>query len=69
MRNVNTVRITENELRIYSKNDNREIRLTPVDTPRFGCSWGLFEFLTTENGDVCAVKQGPGWVFQRVSTS
>ncbi len=65
-----TVRLAENELRIYSKNDNLELVLTPVDATRFGCtSWGIFEFLTTENGEVSAVKQGPSWIFQRVSSS
>jgi hypothetical protein len=64
-----TVRIADNELRIYSKNDNLEIVLTPVDATRFGCSWGIFEFLTADNGNVNAVKQGPSWIFQRVSSS
>ena len=64
-----TVRIAEDELRIYSKNDNLEIVLTPVDATRFGCTWGLFEFLFAANGNVFAVKQGPGWIFQRVSSS
>ena len=65
-----TVRLAENELRIYSKNDNLEITLTPVDATRFGCtSWGIFEFLTTENGEVSAVKQGTSWIFQKVSSS
>lgn len=64
-----TVRIVEDELRIYSKNDNLEMVLTPVDATRFGCSWGIFEFLTTDNGEVSAVKQGPSWIFKKVSLS
>lgn len=64
-----TVRIAEDELRIYSKNDNLEIVLTPVDATRFGCSWGIFEFLTSEQGSVFAVKQGPSWIFERVPSS
>ena len=60
-----TIRIAENELRIYSKNDNLEITLTPIDATRFGSKWGIFEFLN-ENDNVLAVKQGPTWIFKRV---
>ncbi|HLJ33010.1 MAG TPA: serine hydrolase domain-containing protein, partial [Ktedonobacteraceae bacterium] len=63
------VRIVESELRIYSKNDNLEIAFTPVDATRFGCtSWGIFEFLTAENGEVSAVKQGPSWIFEKIES-
>jgi hypothetical protein len=60
-----TIRIAEDELRIYSKNDNSEITLTPIDATRFGSKWGIFEFLS-ENGSVFAVKQGPTWIFRKV---
>ncbi|HLX39527.1 MAG TPA: serine hydrolase domain-containing protein [Ktedonobacteraceae bacterium] len=61
-----TVRIVDDELRIYSKNDNLESVLTPVDATRFGCSWGIFEFLIADKGNINAVKQGPSWIFERV---
>jgi CubicO group peptidase (beta-lactamase class C family) len=61
-----TIRIAENELLIFSKNDNLEITLAPIDTTRFGCRWGIFEFLSDDNGSVFAVKQGPNWTFKKV---
>jgi CubicO group peptidase (beta-lactamase class C family) len=61
-----TIRIAEEELLIASKNDNLEIVLTPVDATRFGCRWGLFEFLSNDAGKVFAVKQGASWLFTKV---
>ncbi|HEY5003803.1 MAG TPA: hypothetical protein VII61_11660, partial [Ktedonobacteraceae bacterium] len=61
-----TIRIAEEELLIASKNDNLEIVLTPVDATRFGCRWGLFEFLSNDAGKVFAIKQGTNWLFTKV---
>jgi CubicO group peptidase (beta-lactamase class C family) len=63
-----TISVVEDELHLYSKTDNLEITLTPVDATRFGCRWGLFEFLLNEENSVFAVKQGPTWIYQRVSS-
>ena len=61
-----TIHIAEDELHIYSKTDNLEIALTPVDATRFGCRWGLFEFLIDDKDTVFAVKQGPTWIFNKL---
>ncbi len=63
-----TIHVAEDGLRIYSKTDNLEIALTPVDATRFGCRWGLFEFLIDDKDAVFAVKQGPTWIFKRVTS-
>lgn len=62
-----TIHIVNDELHIYSKTDNLEIALSPVDATRFGCRWGLFEFLLDDKDTVFAVKQGPNWIFNKLS--
>jgi CubicO group peptidase (beta-lactamase class C family) len=61
-----TVRVVEDELHIYSKVDDAEMKLTPIDVNRFGGTWGIFEFLVDNKGDVMGLKQGPTWIYERI---
>jgi CubicO group peptidase (beta-lactamase class C family) len=65
-RDTYTIRLADNELRIYSKTDKLEVALLPLDATRFSSSWSIFEFVSDDNGRVIAVMQGPGWIFEKV---
>jgi hypothetical protein len=46
--------------------DDAEMKLTPIDANRFGGTWGIFEFLVDNKGDVMGLKQGPTWIYERI---
>jgi len=58
------VRLEGDRLYIYSEVDDKEVILVPVDTTRFVCEWGLFEFHMS-GGRVTALTQAGTWTFIR----
>jgi CubicO group peptidase (beta-lactamase class C family) len=66
-KDIYTFRIVEGMLQLASKSDNREVALAPLDATRFSSLWGIFEFVSDNDGNVVAVKQGHNRICTKVS--
>ncbi|MDQ2902113.1 MAG: beta-lactamase family protein [Chloroflexota bacterium] len=63
---VLTFRIEDGQLIIHASSDQKEVTCIPLDTTRFACDWGVFEFHIAQDGSVPWVTYGQAYKIMRV---
>ena len=61
-----TVTVEDDSLYLHGENTGKKVLCTSLDTARFACEWGLFEFRMSDDG-IPMLIYGKTWVHERIS--